>query len=29
VNTEAAQKDIVHVYLHEAKRLRPDMVSAQ
>ncbi|GIX03160.1 MAG: chorismate mutase AroH [Planctomycetaceae bacterium] len=29
VNTERSQRDIVHVYLHEARRLRPDMASAQ
>ena len=29
VNTEKPQKEIVHVYLHEAKRLRPDVRSAQ
>ncbi|MDX1966242.1 MAG: chorismate mutase [Planctomycetaceae bacterium] len=29
VNTPKAQADIVHVYLHEAKRLRPDVTSAQ
>jgi chorismate mutase len=29
VNTERTQKDIVHVYLREAKRLRPDVSSAQ
>jgi chorismate mutase len=29
VNTEKAQRDIVHVYLREAKKLRPDMQSAQ
>ena len=29
VNTEKKQSEIVHVYLREAKRLRPDMVSAQ
>lgn len=29
INTEKHQKDIVHVYLHEAKRLRPDIHSAQ
>lgn len=29
VNTPKRQADIVHVYLHEAKRLRPDMLSAQ
>lgn len=25
VNTEKAQKDIVHVYLNDAERLRPDL----
>jgi chorismate mutase len=29
VNTDRPQRDIVHVYLHEAKKLRPDMTSAQ
>ncbi len=29
VNTDKKQSEIVHVYLREAKRLRPDMVSAQ
>ena len=29
VNTEQPQSDMKHVYLREAKRLRPDMVSAQ
>lgn len=29
VNTTKRQAEIVHVYLHEAKKLRPDMVSAQ
>jgi chorismate mutase len=29
VNTERTQADINHVYLHEAKRLRPDVTSAQ
>jgi chorismate mutase len=29
VNTDRTQAEMVHVYLHEAKRLRPDMVSAQ
>jgi len=29
VNTDAPQSQIVHVYLHEARRLRPDVVSAQ
>jgi chorismate mutase len=29
VNTTKAQSDIVHVYLREAKKLRPDMTSAQ
>ncbi len=29
VNTDQKQSDIVHVYLRDAKRLRPDMVSAQ
>jgi len=28
-NTDKKQSDIVHVYLREAKRLRPDMNSAQ
>ncbi len=26
VNTEAAQQDIKHVYLHDAVKLRPDLV---
>lgn len=29
VNTERSQREIVHVYLHEAKKLRPDVNSAQ
>jgi len=29
VNTERKQSEVVHVYLREAKRLRPDMNSAQ
>lgn len=29
VNTERTQAEIVHVYLGEAKRLRPDVSSAQ
>lgn len=29
VNTDKAQGEIVHVYLREAKRLRPDVTSAQ
>ena len=29
VNTEKTQSEIVHVYLREAKRLRPDVKSAQ
>ena len=29
VNTEKTQSEITHVYLREAKRLRPDMASAQ
>jgi chorismate mutase len=29
LNTDKTQADIVHVYLHEARRLRPDMKSAQ
>ncbi len=29
VNTDRAPADISHVYLNEAKRLRPDMTSAQ
>ncbi|MEK6258935.1 MAG: chorismate mutase [Planctomycetota bacterium] len=29
VNTDKKQSEIVHVYLRDAKRLRPDMVSAQ
>ncbi|OYW19678.1 MAG: chorismate mutase [Planctomycetales bacterium 12-60-4] len=29
VNTGKAQADVIHVYLHEAKRLRPDVLSAQ
>lgn len=28
-NTERAQSEIVHVYLREAVRLRPDLVAAQ
>jgi chorismate mutase len=29
VNTHKSQRDIVHVYLREAKKLRPDVQSAQ
>ncbi len=29
VNTTKSQKEIAHIYLHEAKRLRPDVCSAQ
>lgn len=29
VNTERSQREIVHVYLRDAKQLRPDMTSAQ
>ncbi len=29
INTEMHQSSIKHVYLHEAKRLRPDVTSAQ
>jgi len=29
VNSEKSQQDIVHVYLREAKKLRPDVESAQ
>lgn len=29
LNTEKKQKDMVHVYLGEARRLRPDVSSAQ
>jgi chorismate mutase len=29
VNTHRSQAEVLHVYLHEAKKLRPDMVSAQ
>jgi chorismate mutase len=29
LNTEKAQSEVVHVYLRDAKRLRPDMSSAQ
>jgi chorismate mutase len=29
VNTGKTQREIVHVYLHEAKKLRPDVNSAQ
>ncbi|MEX2286411.1 MAG: chorismate mutase [Planctomycetaceae bacterium] len=29
VNTEIKQSDIVHVYLNDAKKLRPDVGSAQ
>lgn len=29
VNTTKSQSEMVHVYLHEAKRLRPDVQSAQ
>ncbi|MGD9855471.1 MAG: chorismate mutase [Planctomycetaceae bacterium] len=29
VNTEKHQQDMVHVYLRDAKKLRPDMNSAQ
>jgi len=28
-NTETAQVDITHVYLHQAVKLRPDLVAAQ
>jgi chorismate mutase len=28
-NTEMAQSDITHVYLHDAVKLRPDLVAAQ
>jgi chorismate mutase len=28
-NTDRAQKEIVHVYLHEAKKLRPDLVNGK
>jgi len=28
-NTEAPQNEIIHVYLHDAVKLRPDLVSAQ
>ncbi|HUG20015.1 MAG TPA: chorismate mutase [Planctomycetaceae bacterium] len=29
VNTDKTQREIVHVYLHEARKLRPDVNSAQ
>lgn len=29
LNTEKTQKEMLHVYLHEAKQLRPDVSSAQ
>jgi chorismate mutase len=29
VNTERGQREVVHVYLGDAKRLRPDVCSAQ
>lgn len=29
VNTEKRQDEIVHIYLHEARKLRPDVESAQ
>lgn len=29
VNTEKSQREMLHVYLREAKKLRPDMTSAQ
>ena len=29
VNTEKTQSEMVHVYLHEARKLRPDVNSAQ
>lgn len=29
VNTQKSQKEMVHVYLREARALRPDLVSAQ
>jgi chorismate mutase len=29
VNTDKSQREIVHVYLHEARKLRPDVNSAQ
>jgi len=29
VNTDRPQAEITHIYLHDAKRLRPDMSSAQ
>jgi len=29
VNTDKSQREIVHVYLREAKRLRPDVQAAQ
>lgn len=29
VNTEQPQREVVHVYLRDAKKLRPDMQSAQ
>lgn len=29
VNTTKTQAEITHVYLHDAKKLRPDMLSAQ
>jgi len=29
INTQKSQADIKHIYLREAQRLRPDLVSAQ
>ena len=29
LNTEKPQREMIHVYLHEARRLRPDVYSAQ
>ncbi|MCA9025012.1 MAG: chorismate mutase [Planctomycetaceae bacterium] len=29
VNTDKAQQEMVHIYMRDAKRLRPDMESAQ
>jgi chorismate mutase len=29
VNTEKTQKEMVHIYLHETRKLRPDVNSAQ
>ena len=29
INTDLSQKDVKHIYLRDARRLRPDMTSAQ